>query len=405
MADRYGNVMTVTPLQRTLSLAAVISTSFGVGVSFGIGFPLTGLTFEVWSQPKWMIGLAGAVPAIALLLVLPILPPVVQRLGPVVASVGGCIAGGMGFIALYAFSSPWAWLVIRLLMSAGFALPWLAGETWLNSVAKEEIRGRVIAIYAIAYFAGYAVGPLVLQALGIDGFVPCLAAAAITSASCLPILAGRRLAPVFNHDGKRKFVSTLGLAPAAMIGAFIGGFAEITNLALIPNVALVAGQSQEEALGLLSILTIGGILLQFPIGWLSDSVSRHYLLIGLAIAYIVLALSLPVALASLAVSAVLVFCLGGIILGFYSLGLAMVGERVEASDLAAANAAFIVMYQVGALLGPLIAGIAMTMSPVMGFVSTTAGLMLASILGLVLLRDGRGAAGRMGRSRPPGRRG
>ena len=51
-----------TDRERVLSLAAVISTSFGVGISFGIGFPLTALTFEDWHQAKWMIGLAGAGP-------------------------------------------------------------------------------------------------------------------------------------------------------------------------------------------------------------------------------------------------------------------------------------------------------------------------------------------------------
>ncbi len=59
-----------------------------------------------------------------------------------------------------------------------------------------------------------------------------------------------------------------------MIGAFIGGFAEISNLSLIPNVALAAGRSQEAALGILSVMTVGGIALQFPLGWLADKISR-----------------------------------------------------------------------------------------------------------------------------------
>ena len=119
--------MTFTPRQRGLSLAAVIAASFGVGLSFGVGFPLTALTFEAWHQPKWMIGLAGASPAIAVLVALPIMPSLVARLGAVTAIAGGCLAGAVGFLALYAFQSPWAWIAIRLLMSAGFALPWLAG--------------------------------------------------------------------------------------------------------------------------------------------------------------------------------------------------------------------------------------------------------------------------------------
>jgi MFS family permease len=379
-----------TSRQRGLSLAAVIAASFGVGLSFGIGFPLTALTFEAWQQPNWIIGLAGAIPAIAVLIALPILPRLVARLGAVAAIAGGCLAGAVGFLALYAFPLPWAWIGIRLLMSAGFALPWLAGETWINTVAREETRGRVIAIYAIAFFSGFSAGPIILQTLGLSGFWPFLVGAAGTAIAGVPILLARRLAPEFCHDGSRSFASAMGLAPVAMAGAFIGGFAEISNLSLIPNVALAAGLSPDSALWLLSTMTAGGVALQFPIGWLSDKVSRFTVTIALAIVFIVLALALPMALTTPLAAIVVAFLIGGVILGFYTVGLAIIGEHVGANDLAAANAAFLVMYQAGAIVGPFVAGIAMTTSPVTGFVATVVTLMAVSgIVLLVLERNGR----------------
>ena len=379
-----------TSRQRGLSLAAVITASFGVGLSFGIGFPLTALTFEAWQQPNWIIGLAGAIPAIAVLIALPILPRLVARLGAVAAIAGGCLAGAVGFLALYAFPLPWAWIGIRLLMSAGFALPWLAGETWINTVAREETRGRVIAIYAIAFFSGFSAGPIILQTLGLSGFWPFLVGAAGTAIAGVPILLARRLAPEFCHDGSRSFASAMGLAPVAMAGAFIGGFAEISNLSLIPNVALAAGLSPDSALWLLSTMTAGGVALQFPIGWLSDKVSRFTVTIALAIVFIVLALALPMALTTPLAAIVVAFLIGGVILGFYTVGLAIIGEHVGANDLAAANAAFLVMYQAGAIVGPFVAGIAMTTSPVTGFVATVVTLMAVSgIVLLVLERNGR----------------
>jgi MFS family permease len=380
--------------ERRLSLAAVIATSFGVGLSFGIGYPLTALTFAAWHQPDWMIGLAGASPAIAVLIALPVLPNLVARLGTVVAIAGGCLAGAFGFLALFAFSSPWAWLVIRLLMSAGFAMPWLAGETWINTVAREETRGRVIAIYAIAFFAGFSTGPFVLQALGLVGLWPFLAGAVGAAVAGVPIVLARRLAPEFCHDGSQNLASALRLAPVAMIGAFIGGFAEITNLSLIPNVALAAGRSQQAALGVLSVMTIGGIALQFPLGWLADKISRFRVTVALAAAFIVLALCLPMALMTPFASNVVAFLLGGVILGFYTVGLAIVGERVGANDLAAANAAFLVMYQAGAILGPLASGIAMTTAPVTGFVATMVTLMAVCGLAVVALESREQSRGR-----------
>ena len=373
-----------TDRERVLSLAAILSTSFGVGISFGMGFPLTALTFEAWHQPKWMIGLAGAAPALAVLFALPIAPRLISRVGPIAAIAGGCFAGSLGFLALGVFQSPWVWIAIRLLMSAGFAMPWLAGETWINSVTREETRGRVIAIYAIAFFTGYAVGPVLLQALGLIGPLPFIAAAAVTALSGLPIIVGRRLAPEFSHDGTRNVASAFRLAPAAMVAAFIGGFAEITVLSLIPNVALAAGWSQGSALALLTITTIGGIALQFPIGWLSDKMSRFGLMIACVIIFMLLSLALPFALTDTTAGVVTAFLIGGVILGFYALGLAIIGERITAGNLAAVNAAFIITYQLGAVVGPVCAGIAMTDNPVYGFVAIVMGTMLVSGVAFVV---------------------
>ncbi len=369
--------------ERILSLAAIISTSFGVGISFGVGFPLTALTFELWGQPSWMIGLAGAVPGLAILLVLPIAPRLITKIGPVTAIASGCIIGALGFLALGLFQSPWAWIAIRLIMSAGFAVPWLAGETWINSVSQEETRGRVIAIYAIGFFSGYAIGPIFLQVLGLVGPGPFIAGAVLTIISGLPIVFGRKLAPDFIHDDAHNVVSAFLSAPSVMVSGFIGGFSEVTILSLIPNVALAAGWAQDAALALVTITTIGGVALQFPLGWLSDKMSRFVLTISSIGIFILLALALPLALQNTIAAIVTAFLIGGVILGFYALGLATIGERDGEGDLAAVNAAYIVMYQCGALVGPIFAGIAMTDHPIRGFVVIVIAVM--AIAGALLI--------------------
>jgi MFS family permease len=379
--------------QRLLSLAAVISTSLGVGISFGIGYPLTALTLEGWAQPKWMIGLAGAAPAIAVFIALPFVSRLITRVGPVAAIASGCIFGSIGFLALYMFQGPWSWIVIRVLMSAGFAMPWLAGETWINAVATKETRGRVIGAYAISFFTGYAIGPVLLQFLGISGITPFLAAAVITISSGLPIIAGRRLAPAFCYEPSQKFASAFFLVPSAMVAALMAGFSEITILSLLPNVALASGWAQQPALALLTVMTVGGILLQLPLGWLSDKVSRITLFVCSCCAYVGLLLLLPWALQGAGTGFLAMFLIGGVTLGFYSLGLGILGERVGPEHLTRVNGAFIVIYEAGAVIGPFASGVAMTGNAVSGFITTTVGLTLLSIALLVIaVRSERRAA-------------
>ena len=84
------------------------------------------------------------------------------------------------------------------------------------------------------------------------------------------------------------------------------------------------------------------------------------------------------------------FMLGGVVLGFYTVGLAIVGEEVEPRDLAEANAAFLVMYQLGAIVGPAAAGLAMTFAPVEGFVIIMALLMTLAVVAVSLMVRRRG---------------
>jgi MFS family permease len=179
--------------------------------------------------------------------------------------------------------------------------------------------------------------------------------------------------------------AALGLAPIAMVSGFLGGFAEMSYLSLIPNVGLAAGLEEGQALRLLSVLTLGGIVLQFPIGWLADKVSRTRVTVALASIFIVLSLLLPFALSTPLWAATAAFLLGGVILGFYTLGLVIIGEQVTPSNLAAANVAFLVMYQIGAIAGPVASGAAMTLSPVNGFVATVSLAMAVTTVLIVWL--------------------
>lgn len=369
---------------RRRSLAAVIAASFSVGIAFGIGFPLTALTLEAWGEPKWMIGLAGAAPAIAILFALPILPWAIRKLGAVTAMTGGAILAGLGFLALAFVNDGVTWIVVRLVMSIGLAGPWLAGETWINLVARDETRGRVIALYAMAFFTGFALGPLVLSTFGTTGITPFLIGAVGTVVACLPIIVARNLAPDLSQRAHHNAFSAVHLAPIGMVCAFMSGFAETSYLSLIPNVGLAAGLDEARAIGLLSLITIGGIALQFPLGWLSDKISRLTVTFWLATLFVALSIALPFVLRMPLGASLLVLLLGGVILGFYSVGLMIVGEVVEPHNLAVANAGFLVLYQLGSIVGPATAGAAMTYSPVFGFVATVCVLMLIS--GAVLWR-------------------
>ncbi|MEQ1577446.1 MAG: MFS transporter [Hyphomicrobium sp.] len=377
-----------------MSLAAIIAAGFGVGLAFGIGAPLTSMTFEAWQQPNWLIGVAGAVPSFAVLCVLPFGPGWASKLGAVTAIVSGCLVTGAGFFALYLFQTPEAWLVIRFLMSAGLALPWLVGETWMNAVSLSAMRGRVIALYAISFFLGFAAGPLLLDVTGITGFWPFFAGAAGSVLACVPIVIAGRFAPDLTQEEETVSIWLAArLAPLGMFGGFLSGVVEMSYFSLLANVGLAAGMEPGAALRLIALLTIGGSFLQFGVGWLTDTIGRLQMLLGLCVAFVILTCALPWVLGSTLMASASAFLLGGVVLGFYTVGLTIIGDGVPVRDLTSANAAFLVLYQVGGMAGPTVTGAAMSIAPVGGFVAALSALIVGGFLAILALERSRRRTG------------
>src|SRR5690606_31960775 len=106
----------------------------------------------------------------------------------------------------------------------------------------------------------------------------------------------------------------------------------------------------------------GNIVSQIPLGYLADRFDRRLLLVICALIGAVTIAALPLVQGTMLVMPV-IFIFGGVVSGLYTVGLTLLGQRVKGSDLAAANAAFVMMYNFGGLAGPAIGGMAMQAIP------------------------------------------
>jgi|GEM_PF-379014 MFS family permease len=363
-----------------LGVLAVLVATAGLGLSYGVGYTATTLQFAAWGAPGWLTGLAGAAPSLAVLLLVPFAPVIAGRVGVVPAMLAGAVLGAISFALLPVLDGPGWWLLLRFLAGAGLTLPWLLGETWINLVTRDQIRGRVLALYTVVLFGAWAVGPELLARLGTTPATTSALGVAAMAIAATPLALAARLAPRLPGATRVRIRSALGLAPFAMAAALAGGVAEFGAVSLLPVQALAVGLDQDTVLRLLSLLLVGGIALQPVIGWLADRVDRGQLLGGLGAALAVLGLALAVGLGTPGVATVTVTLLGGVVMGFYTVGLTLLGEQVRPHRMVAANAAFLVAYEAGATVGPVAAGAALDRWPSAG-------------LGLVLLLAGLTYAG------------
>lgn len=370
---------TLGPSGRRASLGAVMAHMAGIGLTLGLTFPLTSLTLEGWGEPGWVIGLAGAMAPLAILLLMPLLPRVASAMGAIRAMILGCALGMAGLMVMWLALNTWVWIAMRFVIGAGLALPWLAGDVWINSVAREESRGRVIAGYVACLFVGFSLRPLALDVVGIEGIAPFLLGVAALALAVLPLVAVRRLAPPIQAEGGADVFGAARAVPVMAVGAFLAGFTEALIFSLLTVWGLDRGLDETGTLRLLTTCIAGGVILQFAFGLAADRAGRQRLLamIGGALVAAGLALQLSVSVAIFASA----FVTGGLVLALYGLSLTLLGERFPPAQLAAASAAFLILYQIGSMVGPVVAGSAMDVVGPVGFAGALAlaGIVVAGV--------------------------
>ncbi|MBV8614056.1 MAG: MFS transporter [Acetobacteraceae bacterium] len=351
--------MELTAAERRRGLAAAIGCVTVFGLSVGATAPLLSLLLEAHGTDPVLTGLnAGSV--FVGVTVGPLLAPRGVRLFGVRRMLLACLLLNAAVIVLMrVFDSLPAWFVLRMFGGVMGSSIFTASEAWINLLASEATRGRVVGLYAAALSAGFGLGPVLLSLTGIAGWAPFIAGAAIIVAAALPLLGAGDMAEGFGRERGASPLKMFGRAPFLLFVVAMFGLYESALFTLLPIWGVRVGLGTSAAAATVSTIYFGGIALQVPIGWLSDRVSRRAALLLCGTAGLAGALILPAAVSSLLALFCVLLVWGGTAGGIYPVALGMAGDRFRDGDLVAVNAAMIMAYGLGSLAGPALGGAAM----------------------------------------------
>lgn len=376
-----GSVASFSLVNPWPGIIAVILHMLCSGIVLGMLSPLTVLRFEDWGASPFETGLAAAMGAIAMFIAVPLVN-YVPRVPPVTLMIIGCLIGAVSVIAMHWLPYISAWLVLRLVGAIGLSISWLYTESWVNLAVPSEARGRTVALYASCFFIGFAVASILISLTGHRGWPPILITLGITLMSIIPLVAARRYAPPMHALGLGNPALVIKRAPIVAFAALAAGLTESICFGLFILFGLDIAWPEEVALNAYTALLVGGIMLQFPIGWACDRWPKRTVMgfIGVITSVMVLAIFMSRHFPSLGM--IFAFIMGGGVLALYSIGLMLLGEVFEGADVIRANAAFLMTYQLGALIGPSVGGAAMTIAGASGFILTMAsiGLGISAIM-------------------------
>lgn len=375
---------------RWLSLGAAISSISVVGIAIGLGIPLLSVILEGRGYSATMIGLNTAVAGLASIAAAPLATPLAQRYGTVPVLLVSIVAGAFAFVGFYFADQFWMWFPLRIVLHIALTMLFILSEFWISASAPPDRRGFVLGIYATVLSLGFAFGPWLFGQLGSDGFLPFGVTFALVMLAAIPVLAAWREGPVIDRaEQNGGFLRYVFLVPTATAAVLVFGAVETGGLALFPVYGSRIGYSEADAALLLTMIGLGNVLLQIPLGLISDRIAdRRWLLAICALIGLIGMIALPSVSDDWYLMSAVLFVWGGVVAGLYTIGLAHLGSKLSGRDLASANAAFILCYGVGMLIGPQAIGIGMDWLGPDGF-AWSLGLFFVGYLVLAGLRIAR----------------
>lgn len=334
-------------------------TATMIGTTLSFSYPLLSFVLERQGVATGLIGLNAALSGLAVFVLAPWLPRLVNRLGPVASAGLGQLICVLSLLAFPLQIDLLSWSVLRFLLGGGVAIAWIACESAVNALAEERTRARIMATYATVFCIGYALGPLLIGLTGSEGLTPFLVGALLVLIGVPPLAFARGAGDAMAAPGSADLPRVLLLAPLALMTILAFGFVETTIFALMPIYGLGLGHGEADAGLLLSVLIAGNVIFQLPIGWLADRTSRPATLAGCVLVGLASLLLWPWVMHDLGRAIPCLIIGGGVLGGLYSLSLTLLGERFRGGDLAVANTAFVLLYQLGAMTGPALIGLLM----------------------------------------------
>ncbi|WOI58050.1 MFS transporter [Palleronia sp. LCG004] len=286
-------------------------------------------------------------------------PVMIRRVGHVrvFAALGSFVSAGL--IAFPLLADPIAWTLLRLLLGFCMSGIYVTAESWLNDAATNETRGKVLAAYMIAQTLGI-IGAQGLLTLGDAGTsVLFIGASILVSISFAPILLSISPVPAAAVTRPMSLWRLFSGSPLGTVGIFLLGAAYATQSGMAAVFGTQIAMTAPQISLFVAMLFGGALVLQYPIGWLSDRLDRRRLILWTSALGAASCAAGWMAGDGLWFLMGAAFLAGGVTTPLYALFLAYTNDALSVEDMPAASGGLVLTFGIGAIIGPLVTGWAM----------------------------------------------
>ena len=282
-------------------------------------------------------------------------PNMIRRVGHVrvFAALGSLVSACL--ILYAAWTNPYFWFLLRIIVGFCFSGIYVVAESWLNDSSSNETRGQTLSAYLIVQMMGIVLAQAVLNFADPSGYMLFIIISVVVSLSFAPILLSVSPAPQFQTSKRMTLSQLWSISPLGVVGQFFLGaiFAALFGMASVYGTE--RGLTVKDISLFVAAIYFGGMILQYPIGWVSDRMDRRVLIF--IVCSIGTFFSFAANLSDNFIWLLIVaFIIGGVSNPLYSLYIAYTNDNLEHDDMASASGGLIFLTGIGAIFGPSIVG-------------------------------------------------
>ncbi len=249
-----------------------------------------------------------------------------------------------------------AWGVMRLLVGFCFSCVYVVVESWLNDASDNENRGKALSLYMIVQMVGLISAQGALNFGDVSGYGLFVLMSVIVSISFTPVLLNATPTPVFETAKGMTLLRLFQVSPLGFVGMILINSVYSVMFGMAAVYGTQRGLSIAEISVFIAAFYVGGLLLQYPVGWISDRMDRRRLIV------IVCAVAAGACFAAIAAADYplviigLACVLGACVNPLYALLIAHTNDYMEPQQMAAASSGLLFVGGLGAIGGPVLVG-------------------------------------------------
>tara|TARA_R110002124_G_scaffold114535_16_gene269341 strand:+ start:3306 stop:4574 length:1269 start_codon:yes stop_codon:yes gene_type:complete len=283
---------------------------------------------------------------------------------------------------------PMVWVVLRMITGFCLAGLYLVVESWLNDQATNETRGTLISTYVTVNFTVITLGQMMVTLVQPSSFVLFSIASVLVSLAAVPIVMTRSSQPppitIVRFRPRRMF----RLSPTGTVAIFLIGVATGSFWSLGPTYANAASGNVTDAALFMSAAVLGGALLQWPAGKISDLVDRRLVMIGLALISGLLGAVILIVPHVTWLWLLLGLVFGAGLLPSYAIAASHVFDFADRSDYVEISAGLLLLNGLGSTVGPLLTSLSIELFGTSGMFITN-GVVMIGLIAFVAVRLSR----------------